>query len=102
MNRLIVVLGVALAVAAVPAAPAAAQTRVAVEFGFGTPRPEVGGLIVVGPRYEYEAEPEVFRPAPRRYWHRYPYGWERREYRSYRHHRRHGEHREYDDEDGGE
>jgi hypothetical protein len=59
MKRLAVALGVALAVGAVPAAPATAQTRVAVMLGFALPRPYVSGVIVVGPRYEYDAEPEV-------------------------------------------
>jgi hypothetical protein len=96
-------LGLALAVAAVPAAPAAAQTRVGVMLGFALPRPYVSGVIVVGPRYGYDAEPEVVLvPAPRRYWYRHPYVVERREYRYDRHHRRHRDDGAYDDEDGDE
>jgi hypothetical protein len=103
MKRLAVALGVALAVGAVPAAPATAQTRVAVMLGFALPRPYVSGVIVVGPRYEYDAEPEVVVvPAPRRYRYRHPYVVERREYRYYRHHRRHGDDGEYDGQDGDE
>ena len=108
MNRFTVAFGVALAVAAVPAAPATAQTRVAVMLGFALPRPQVSGVIVVGPRYGYDAESDVLVvPLPRRYWYRHPfvvergeYGWERREYRGYRHHRRHGGDGEYDDAHG--
>lgn len=109
MNRFTVAFGVALAVTAVPAVPATAQTRVAVMLGFALPRPYVSGVIVVGPRYGYDAEPEVLVvPAPRRYRYRHPFGWERREYRGYgeytgyRHHRRYRDDGEYDDEDGDE
>ncbi len=108
MNRFAEALGVALAVALVPAAPATAQTRVAVALAFALPRPHVSGVIVVGPRYGYDAEPEVIVvPVPRRYWYRHPYVG-RREYREYRacrgsrHHRRHGDDGEYDDEGGDE
>jgi hypothetical protein len=90
MNRFAVALGLALAVGAVLAVPAAAQARVAIQFGFGLPRPDVAGVIVVGPRYAYEAEPEVrVAPRPWRYWHRYPFDRERGEYRIHRHQRRH-------------
>jgi hypothetical protein len=103
MNRFAVALGVALARAAVPAAPATAQTRVAVMLGFALPRPYVSGVIVIGPRYGYDAGPElVVVPAPRRYWYRHPYVVERRDDRYYRHHRRHRDDRAYDDEDGAE
>jgi hypothetical protein len=102
-------LGLALAVAAVPAAPAAAQTRVGVMLGFALPRPYVSGVIAVGRPYAYDAEREVIVvPAPRRYRYRQPDGWERREYqrygedRGYRRHRRHGGDGEYDDEHGDE
>jgi hypothetical protein len=114
MNRSALALGVALAVAAVSAVPATAQTRVSVMLGFALPRPAVSGVIVVGPPYGYDAGPEVVVvPAPRRYRYRHPYGWERRDdryhedryYREdkyYRHHRRHRDDREYDDEGGDE
>ncbi len=105
MNRFAIALGVALAGAAVPAVPATAQTRVAVVLGFALPRPHVSGVIVVGPRYGYDSEPEVVVvPAPRRYWYRHPYVVERREYyRCHCYHRRHRDDGDdYDDEDGDE
>jgi hypothetical protein len=106
MNRFAVALGVALA--AVHAVPATAQTRVAVMLGFALPRPHVSGVIVVGPPYGYDAESGVLVvPAPRRYQYRHPfvverddYRLERRDYKGYRQYRHHGDDGEYNDQHG--
>lgn len=85
MKRFALALGVALAVAAVSAVPATAQTRVSVMLGFALPRPYVSGVIVVDPPYGYDAESDVLvGPAPRRYRYRQPFNVERGEYRSER------------------
>lgn len=122
MNRFAVALGVALAVTAVSAAPATAQTRVGVMLGFALPRPYVSGVIVVGPPDGYDDQSDVIVVrAPRRYRYRHLRGWERREYRgdhAYsgdreyrgdrdeyrgdRHHRGHGDDGENDNERGDE
>src|SRR5436190_1826828 len=47
-------------VCALAAAPAAAQTRVSVAVGFGVPRPDVAGVVVVGRPYLYR--PYFYRP----------------------------------------
>jgi len=60
MKRLIVAVGLALALAA---SPAAAQTRVNVVVGFGVPRPFVTGVVVVGrTRPYYSRNVYVYRP----------------------------------------
>src|SRR5438094_10378897 len=90
-------------VCALAAAPAAAQTRVSVAVGFGVPRPDVAGVVVVGRPYLYR--PYFYRP-PLVVVVRRPYpvrpvfvdrGFVSRP-RIYRHHHRHVHHYDYHDE----
>ena len=62
MKRLIMAVGLALALAT---RPASAQTRVSVAIGFPAPRAFVSGVVVVGRPYGfYRARPRFYRPAP--------------------------------------
>src|SRR5260370_42248562 len=95
MRRIVGAMGWALALTALGAATAPAQTRVDVALGFGLPQPYVSGLVVVGPPLVYSAPPDViFVPAPRVYYYRPPLFEERRGdpgypgYRGYRGYRR--------------
>jgi hypothetical protein len=112
MRGIVATLGWALALTALGAAAAPAQTRVDVALGFGLPRPYVSGVVVVGPPLRYSAPPEVIVvPAPRAYYYRRPLFEERRgywgywRYRGYRGYRRgwggrqHRRHWEEDDDD---
>jgi hypothetical protein len=109
MRRLVGTLGWALALTALGAVAAPAQTRVDVALGFGLPQPYVSGEVVVGPPLLYRAPPDVIVvPAPRVYYYRAPLYEGRRGYWGYRywgyrgprrgwggrHHRRH-----WDDDD---
>ncbi len=111
MRRIVGTLGWALALTALGAVAAPAQTRVDVALGFGLPQPYVSGEVVVGPPLVYGAPPDVIIvPAPRVYYYRAPLFegrrgyWGHRGYWGYRgyrrgwggrHHRRHWD----DDED---
>ena len=62
MKRLIMAVGLAVALAT---RPAGAQTRFSVAIGFPTPRAFVSGVVVVGRPYGfYRARPRFYRPAP--------------------------------------
>jgi hypothetical protein len=62
MKRVIMAVGLALALAT---RPAGAQTRVSVAIGFPAPRAFVSGVVVVGRPYGfYRPRPRFYRPAP--------------------------------------
>jgi hypothetical protein len=62
MKRVIMAVGLALALAT---RPARAQTRVSVAIGFPAPRAFVSGVVVVGRPYGfYRRRPRFYRPAP--------------------------------------
>jgi len=62
MKRVIMAVGLALALATWPAST---QTRVSVAIGFPAPRAFVSGVVVVGRPYGfYRPRPRFYRPAP--------------------------------------
>src|SRR3989442_13488020 len=62
MKRVLLAVGMALALGA---APMAAQTRVSVAVGFGVPRPYVTGVVILG-------RPPVYYPHRRAFYYRPP------------------------------
>jgi hypothetical protein len=88
MKRVIMAVGLALALAT---RPASAQTRFSVAIGFPAPRAFVSGVVVVGRPYGfYRPRPRFYRPAPL---------FVERVYVVRRHHRHHCRYdHDYDDE----
>jgi hypothetical protein len=87
MKRVLLAVGMALALGATPIA---AQTRVSVAVGFGIPRPYVTGVVIVGRPHAYSPHRRAFYYRPtlfvarrvyvvrhRHHQHRYHYRYDR-------------------------
>src|SRR2546426_7107368 len=79
MKRVLLAVGMALALGA---APMAAQTRVSVAVDFGVPRPYVTGVVILG-------RPPVYYPHRRAFYYRPPLFVARRGHRGRRRHHPH-------------